>query len=79
MIHRPEALPEIFATFGKRLGAVAMRPVHPRSDADAIRVLVTGVKGSRAPLRFLPPLALHDASGAFTPLSEAVHRGEALL
>jgi tRNA1(Val) A37 N6-methylase TrmN6 len=79
MIHRPEALPAILAAFGQRLGAVAIRPVHPRGDADAIRVLVTGVKGSKAPLRLLPALVLHDASGAFTPLSAAIHRGEALL
>jgi tRNA1(Val) A37 N6-methylase TrmN6 len=79
MIHRPEALPAILAAFGKRLGAVVIRPVLPRNDADAIRVLISGVKGSKAPLRLSPALALHDASGAFTPLSAAIHRGEALL
>jgi len=79
MIHRPETLPLIFAAFGERLGAVAARPVHPRAEADAIRVLISGVKGSRAPMRLSPALVLHDASGAFTPLAAAVHRGEALL
>jgi tRNA1(Val) A37 N6-methylase TrmN6 len=53
--------------------------VHPRTDAHAIRVLVSGVKGSKAPPRLLPGLILHEASGAFTPLSAAIHRGEALL
>ena len=66
MIHRPEALPAILAAFGQRLGAVAIRPVHPRGDADAIRVLVSGVKGSKAPMRLLPGLVLHEASGAFS-------------
>jgi tRNA1(Val) A37 N6-methylase TrmN6 len=79
MIHRPEALPVILAAFGQRLGAVAVRPVHPRGDADAIRVLLSGIKGSKAPMRLLPGLVLHEASGAFTPLSAAIHRGEALL
>jgi tRNA1(Val) A37 N6-methylase TrmN6 len=79
MIHRPEALAAILAAFGKRLGAVAVRPVHPRGDADAIRVLISGVKGSKAPLRLLPALVLHEANGAFTPLSAAIHRGEAVL
>jgi tRNA1(Val) A37 N6-methylase TrmN6 len=78
-IHRPEALPTILAAFGQRLGEVAIRPVHPRGDADAIRVLISGIKGSKAPLRLLPALVLHDASGAFTPLSAAIHRGEAVL
>ena len=62
MIHRPEALAAILAAFGRRLGAVAIRPIHPRAEADAIRVLVSGVKGSRAPMRLLPGLALHEAS-----------------
>ncbi|MFZ0208902.1 MAG: methyltransferase [Roseiarcus sp.] len=79
MIHRPEALPAILAAFGKRLGAVAIQPVLPRSDADAIRVLISGVKGSKAPLRLSPALALHDSSGAFTPLSASIHRGETFL
>jgi len=79
MIHRPDALPRILAAFGRRLGAVAVRPVHPRSDADAIRVLVGGIKGSKAPLCILPGLVLHEASGAFTPLAEALHRGDAFL
>jgi tRNA1(Val) A37 N6-methylase TrmN6 len=79
MIHRPEALPAILAAFGRRLGAVAVRPVHPRMDADAIRVLVGGIKGSKAPMRLLPGIVLHEASGAFTPLAEALHRGEAFL
>jgi len=79
MIHRPEALPAIVAAFGKRLGGIAIRPVHPRSDADAIRVLISGVKGSKAPLRLAPALVLHEASGAFTPISAAIHRGEAVL
>ena len=79
MIHRPEALPDVLAAFGDRLGAVAIRPVHPRADADAIRLLIFGVKGSKAPLRLAPAIALHEASGEFTPLAAAIHRGEALL
>ena len=49
------------------------------ADADAIRVLISGLKGSKAPLRLLPALVLHDAAGAFTPVSAAIHRGEAVL
>lgn len=79
MIHRPEALAAILAAFGRRLGAVAIRPIHPRAEAEAIRVVISGVKGSKAPMRLLPGLALHEASGAFTPLSAAIHRGEASL
>ena len=77
MIHRAEALGEIIAACEGRFGDLAIRPVHPRSDAPALRVLVCGIKGSRAPLRLLPGLVLHDADGRFTPQTEAIHRGEA--
>ena len=75
MIHRADALPEIYAGLARRLGAVAVRPVHPRADSDAIRVLVTGVKGSRAPARLLPALVLHEADGHATPAAAALDAG----
>ena len=79
MIHRADALPAILAAIGRRLGGVTVRPVHPRADSDAIRVLVGGVKGSKAPMRLLPGLVLHEAAGPFTPQVEAIHRGAAEL
>jgi tRNA1(Val) A37 N6-methylase TrmN6 len=53
-------------------------PIHPRAGEPAHRIIVRGVKGSRAPLRILPGLMLHEGAG-FTPLVEALHRGEAVL
>ena len=79
MIHRPERLAEILAAVGRRLGDVAIRPIHPRQDADAIRVIVCGVKGSRAPARLQIGLVLHERNGGFAPLAAAIHRGEAFL
>jgi tRNA1(Val) A37 N6-methylase TrmN6 len=79
MIHRPDALAQILAAFGRRLGAVAILPIHPNAEAAAHRILVAGVKGARGPISLRPGLILHDSSGAFTPLAEAIHRGEALI
>lgn len=79
MIHRADALPEIYAGLGARLGDVAARPVYPRAGADAIRVLVTGVKGSRAPARLAPGLTLHEADGRATAQAQAIHEGQATL
>ena len=76
MIHRADALGEALAGLGQRLGNVAIRPVHPRANAPAIRVLITGIKGSRAPLLLLPPLILHGPDGRFSAQAEAIHRGE---
>jgi tRNA1(Val) A37 N6-methylase TrmN6 len=79
MIHRPEALERILAAADKRLGALALLPVHPRAGASAHRLIVSGVKGSKAPLRIAPALILHQPDGKLTEESEAIHRGEALI
>jgi tRNA1(Val) A37 N6-methylase TrmN6 len=79
MIHRPDALALILAGIDKRLGALALMPVHPTIGASAHRLLVTGVKGSKAPLRIAPALILHEADGRLTAEADAIHRGEALL
>ena len=50
-----------------------------RTQAPAHRILVAGVKGARGPISLRAALTLHDRSGAFTPLAEAIHRGEALI
>lgn len=76
VVHRADALPELLAGFDGRFGAVTVRPVHPRADQPAVRVLVAGVKGSRAPLSLLPPVVLHAADGRFTAEAAAINRGE---
>lgn len=76
LIHRADKLAEILAGFEGRLGGVTVYPVRPSADAPANRVLVRALKGSRAPLRLLSGLDLHDASGAkFTPQADAIFRG----
>ena len=79
MIHRPEALGAILAGIGSRLGGIALLPVHPTMGASAHRLLVSGVKGSKAPLRLAPGLILHGADGRLTAEADAIHRGERLI
>jgi tRNA1(Val) A37 N6-methylase TrmN6 len=79
MIQRADALAALLPAFAGRLGDLALRPIHPRADAPAIRLLISGTKGSKAPLRLLPGLALHEPDGAATPLAAAIQRGEATL
>jgi tRNA1(Val) A37 N6-methylase TrmN6 len=79
LIHRAERLADGLGLLGRGMGGIALRFVHPAADRPAIRVLVSAVKGSRAPLRVLPPVVLNGPDGRFTPEAEALHRGEAFL
>lgn len=78
MIHRPEALIEILAAVSRQAGALTLLPVQPRVENPAMRILLRGKKGSRAPLTIAPALVLHDAQG-FLLQAERIHRGEALI
>jgi tRNA1(Val) A37 N6-methylase TrmN6 len=79
MIHRADRVAECLLVLEKWLGGLELRFVHPSADRPAIRVLVSGIKGSRAPLSILPPVILNGPDGRFTPQAEALHRGEATL
>ena len=78
LIFRGDGLAEILAALDGRFGEVRIRPVHPRADAPAHRLLVTAVKGSRARPAILPGLVLHPAgSDRPLPRAEAILRGRA--
>ncbi len=79
LIHRADRLAECLALMGRGMGGLSLRFVHPGPGQAAIRVLLSGVKGSRAPLQVLPPVVLNGPDGRFAPEAEALHRGEALL
>lgn len=79
VIHKTEALAELLSELGGRFGALKVLPVHARQDEPAIRVIVQGIKGSRAPLRVLPGFVLHGADGAFTAEADAILRAGAAL
>jgi tRNA1(Val) A37 N6-methylase TrmN6 len=76
VIHRADALPALLDAMHRRFGAVTVLPVYPRAGAPAVRILVRGVKGSRAPFSIGLGLILHEADGRFTEQAESLHRGE---
>ncbi len=79
-IHTAAALPALLAAFAARFGAITVLPLTPREGGDASRILVRGIKGSRAPLRLLAARVLHEPDGrAFRPAFEALFRGAARL
>lgn len=80
LIARPQSLPEILAALAGRFGGLEIKPVHPRPDADAIRVVVRGRRGSRRAMRLVMPLVLHEADGnRFTAEADAICNGLASL
>lgn len=75
-IYPAPSLSPLLAGFTQRFGAVTVLPLMPRPDEPAGRVLVRGIKGSRAPLTLRPGRALHGAEGReFSPQFEAIFRG----
>jgi tRNA1(Val) A37 N6-methylase TrmN6 len=79
LIHRADRLADCLGLLGRGMGDIRIRLVHPAADQPAIRFLLSGVKGSRAPLSVLPPVILNGPDGRFTPQADALHRGEAVL
>ncbi|NMJ43418.1 methyltransferase [Roseomonas sp. JC162] len=60
-------------------GATTLLPLAPRVGQPAKRVLLRARRGGRGPATVLPPLALHDADGRFTPAAESVLRDAAAI
>ena len=75
-IHVAERLPALLAAFESRFGAITVLPLAPRDGEPAHRVLVRGIKGSRAPLTLLASRPLHTPAGrSFRSEFEAIFRG----
>lgn len=80
LVHRADALPELLAAMTPRFGALKVLPIHPREGEPARRLIIQGIKGSRAPLAVLPGLVLHGLGNAFRPTVDAIlRRGQPLL
>ena len=74
MILRPESLPSLLGSWSDRLGGPNVLPVYT-GDGGARRILVGGVRGSRAPTALLPPLHVRHAGGV-TKAAAAIADGE---
>lgn len=78
VVFRADGLDSLIAAAKGRFGALDVLPIAPREGVPAHRILIRGVKGSRAALRLLPPLVLHDKTGnGFRSDVDAILRGAA--
>lgn len=73
-IHRAESLGKLLASMEDRFGDIRVAPLYAREGTAASRIIVQGVKGSKAPMQLLPGLILHDKTNSFTPEAEAILR-----
>lgn len=79
-IHTTQSLPALLKEFSGRFGAITILPLVSRPGEAANRLLIRGIKGSRAPLCLLSALVLHEKqSGAFQELPRAIFAGKARL
>ncbi|MEO1281561.1 MAG: methyltransferase [Pseudomonadota bacterium] len=84
VIHKIAALPDLLTAMSGRFGAISAKPIQSFDGAEVSRVLVTGIKGSRAPFRLCAPLVLHTSElqngrRAFAPDVDAILRHGAAL
>lgn len=79
-IYPASGLPALVAAFDRRFGALTVLPLAPRPGEAATRIIVRGIKGSRAPLTLMATRAFHGSQGNdFTPEFDAILRGNGVL
>ena len=74
IVHRADSLGKLLQVMEERFGDIRIAPLYAREGTAASRIIVQGVKGSKAPMQLLPGLVLHDQSSQFTPEAEAILR-----
>ncbi|WP_320200807.1 tRNA1(Val) (adenine(37)-N6)-methyltransferase [Agrobacterium sp. rho-13.3] len=76
LIARPQSIADIITASGRRFGGIEVTLIHPRDGEDAVRMLLTAIKGSRARLTFRAPLIMHEnGSHAFARVVDDLSNG----
>jgi tRNA1(Val) A37 N6-methylase TrmN6 len=74
MINKADALGKILACMEDKFGDIRIAPLYAREGMSASRIVIQGIKGSRAPLQLLPGLILHEDDNIYSADAEAVLR-----
>lgn len=67
LINRAEAINEMLAALSPQIGAVQIIPLYSKPGQNAKRVMIAGIKDSKAPTVVLPPFVVHTPTGEYTP------------
>lgn len=77
IIYKGDGLGELLPVLADRVGEISIFPLFPRAGVAAHRLIVSGVKGSRAAPRLLPGMVLHPGgTGRYLPEPDAILKGE---
>lgn len=81
LIARPSSLQKILSACEGRFGGIEITSVLPTQNDNAIRILLTGIKGSKARLVMRPNLIMHedddDGARKYTKLADDLINGRA--
>jgi tRNA1(Val) A37 N6-methylase TrmN6 len=79
LIHRADTLGRLLPLLERRFGGLVLFPLFPRRGEPATRIIIRGIKASRASLTIREGLVLHRAEGGFTEAAQAILRDGAPL
>lgn len=65
MIYRADGLPDALVAMKGKFGGITVLPLWPKAGVPAKRVLIRGIKDSKAPFIVLPGMILHENDGAY--------------
>ncbi len=78
LIARPESIADIISACGRRFGGIEITALHPRPGENAVRILVTAIKQSRARLTLRAPLIMHEeGTHKFSSFVDDLNNGRA--
>jgi tRNA1(Val) A37 N6-methylase TrmN6 len=73
LIFRADGFADLVTLLQADFGSISVIPIYPRPESPAIRIIVSAIKGGRAPLTLRPGLVLNDDRGP-TADAEAILR-----
>lgn len=79
LIWRAEGLGEVLAGLDRGFGSVEILPIYPDCGKPAIRIIVTAVKGGRAPMTICRGLALNGPDGSASIEARSVLGGRSIV
>ncbi len=79
LITKPDKLDEILQSISKKIGEIKIYPIYSKSNISAKKIIVAGVKSSRAKLEIMPAIVLHNDDGQPTMVAKKIQKnGESI-